>query len=172
MVSIRSARIADAYGIAQVQVDTWRTTYKGIVSDAYLDQLSYQQREQMWQEILRGMTSGVFVAEDEQGHVIGFSSGGLERENNPLYRGELYAIYIQQSFQRSGLGRKLTTAVVQYLLHQDVTSMLVWVIEKNPASRFYQTLGGTPIKKRQETDRDGRVIDEVAYGWQDIYGLL
>ena len=49
---VRSATPADANGIARVQVDTWRTTYGGIVPDAHLDALSYRHRESVWQQII------------------------------------------------------------------------------------------------------------------------
>lgn len=36
---VRSARVEDAGAIARVNVDTWRTTYPGIVPQDYLDAL-------------------------------------------------------------------------------------------------------------------------------------
>ncbi|WP_306428702.1 hypothetical protein [Robertmurraya siralis] len=42
MMIIREATLSDAEGIAKVHVDSWRTTYKGIVSDVFLEQLSYK----------------------------------------------------------------------------------------------------------------------------------
>lgn len=48
---IRIATIADAPAIAKVHVD-WRTTYKGIVSDDVLANLSYSQREEKWHFML------------------------------------------------------------------------------------------------------------------------
>jgi hypothetical protein len=41
---IREAAPADAPGIARVHVDTWRTTYQGIVPDQFLARLSYEAR--------------------------------------------------------------------------------------------------------------------------------
>src|SRR5215475_2556560 len=40
---VRRAELNDARGIAKVQVDTWRTTYKGIISDEFLAALWYEQ---------------------------------------------------------------------------------------------------------------------------------
>ena len=37
MQMIREANLADAMAIAMVQVDSWRTTYAGIVPQEYLD---------------------------------------------------------------------------------------------------------------------------------------
>ena len=36
-IVIRPAQTADAPGIARVHVEAWRSTYRGIVSDAFLD---------------------------------------------------------------------------------------------------------------------------------------
>jgi hypothetical protein len=57
MVTIREARIEDAAGMARVHVDSWRTTYAGIVPDAYLANLTYARRENLWHDILSN-TSG------------------------------------------------------------------------------------------------------------------
>ena len=45
---IREANLDDAKGIAKVHVDSWRTTYKNIIPDEYLNNLSYEKREQLW----------------------------------------------------------------------------------------------------------------------------
>ncbi|MBP1084252.1 hypothetical protein ACFFJQ_06655 [Bacillus capparidis] len=47
MFNIRKATKEDAAEIAKVHVDSWRTTYKNIVSDTYLAQLNYEDREKM-----------------------------------------------------------------------------------------------------------------------------
>ena len=62
---IREANVPDAADIAKVHVDSWRTTYTGVVPDEYLAQLSYEQREQTWRDILstHGATEFVYVVE-------------------------------------------------------------------------------------------------------------
>ena len=52
VLRIREAVPSDAPAIAKVHVDSWRTTYAGIVPDEDLASLSYGQREQAWQNIL------------------------------------------------------------------------------------------------------------------------
>lgn len=39
---IRQATAKDGRAIAEVHVDAWRSTYKGIVSDEFLENLSYE----------------------------------------------------------------------------------------------------------------------------------
>jgi ribosomal protein S18 acetylase RimI-like enzyme len=173
MVTIREARIEDAAGIARVHVDSWRTTYAGIVPDAYLANLSYARRENLWHDILSN-TSGDgyrFVAVNDEGQIVGFVSGGPKRSGDSMYQAELYSIYLLQAYQGQGIGRQLTRRLVERFLQAGITSMLLWVFAANPACRFYEALGGQRLRVEQ-ADFDGVMVDEVAYGWLDISELL
>ena len=172
-VTIRVANPADAGSIARVHIDSWRTTYAGVVPDEYLANLSYRRRESRWDEILttNQPATSAFVAETEGSNVVGFAHGGPEREGDSTYRGELYAIYLLQEHQNMGLGRRLVSAVTQRLLDDGLGSMLVWVLEDNHrASRFYESLGGERVG-RKAVVIGGRDLIEVSYGWKDIAGL-
>src|SRR5262247_626567 len=61
MIRIREAQMQDSAAIAKVHVDSWRTTYKGIVSDDYLSAMSYTEREQRWQEFFEDTDHFQFV---------------------------------------------------------------------------------------------------------------
>lgn len=41
-MQFRQATSQDAKRIAKVHVDSWRTTYQGIIPDSYLDGLTYE----------------------------------------------------------------------------------------------------------------------------------
>ena len=168
MVTIREATVADVPMIARVHIDTWRTTYRGIVPDKTLAQLSYPKREKSWLQILNNTQDAQFtyVACNQSGQIIGFADGGLGTEH-PIYKGELNAIYILETYQRQGIGRRLFHSVVKRLETLNINSMLVWVLADNPACRFYESLGGQPVDKKQ-IERGGVRLNEVAYGWKDI----
>jgi ribosomal protein S18 acetylase RimI-like enzyme len=170
---IRRATHEDAAGIARVRVDTWRTAYRGIVPDEFLDNMSYEGNESRWAERLSDVDNQAhtFVAIDESGQVVGFISGGPNRDSDPAYKSELHAIYILPSHHGRGIGRRLTVALVEKLLETGFDSMLLWVFTSNPARRFYEALGGQLIKSSQ-FELSGASIDEVAYGWTDIRTLL
>lgn len=168
---IREAKVEDAAGMARVQVDSWRTTYTGILSDEELSYLSYEDSERRWRTfIFRGTEprnmSYFFVAENEAGQIVGYISGGRTKEYDPDFQGELFAIYILQEYQRQGIGRRLTEALVEKLLQVEMTSMIVWVLAKNPSRHFYETLGGQPIRRDEQESR------MISYGWTDIKILL
>jgi len=41
-IEIRRATPSDLAGMARVHVETWKTSYRGIVPDAHLDALTYE----------------------------------------------------------------------------------------------------------------------------------
>jgi len=171
-VSIRRAIPSDAMGIANVHVDSWRTTYRGIVPDEHLAALSYDKSSERWSNRLMKNDDryAMFVAEDESGKIIGFADGGPERSGDTIYDGELYAIYLLQAYQRQGIGASLVGYVVRYLLEAQFRSMLVWVLVGNPSRRFYEVLGGQTVREGQ-IEISGKPLLEIAFGWADLRGL-
>jgi GNAT superfamily N-acetyltransferase len=172
---IREASIADAEVIARVHVDSWRSTYKGIMPDATLDGLSYEQRQQDWERRLNheSRNAVIYVAEDPVSHeVIGFACGGpaVEEQDAP-YQGVLYTLYILDAYHRQGIGRQLFLRVVERLIQRNIISLLLWVVAENPARKFYEAMGGQYIKTGT-FETNGVQVEEVAYGWEDIRTLI
>ena len=170
---IREAVLDDAPAITKVHIDSWRTTYSGIVPDDYLASLSYERQEQEWRDILYNLTGGQFalVVEDNAGSVIGFAAGGPVRDDVPQYKGEIYAIYLLHEHQRKGAGTRLMAAAARRLLEVGISSMLVWVLGANPSRQFYEALAGRMIRDREITIGSARLV-EIAYGWSDIHQLV
>jgi GNAT superfamily N-acetyltransferase len=170
---IREATHNDVPAIARVHVDTWRTTYQGIVPDEHLANLSYERRANGWYQILSHAPEDgnvTYIAEEEPGEIVGFANGEVERTGDPLYKGELTAIYIRQSHQGKGSGRYLVQAVAGRLYLLGINSMMVWVLVDNPACQFYSALGGKLVHEK-ELEIGGKPLIEVAYGWMDTGSL-
>lgn len=171
-MKIRAARIDDAAGIAKVQVESWKTTYRGIVSDSYLSSLSVSQREDRWQQILQnlGQHQVIYTAENLQGEVVGFAIGGPSRSQEYSYEGELYAIYLLEEYQGQGAGRSLFHAIVEFLRENGCGSMIIWALRDNPAGRFYEAMGGRPVGQKS-IEIGGEEHIELAYGWESLIAL-
>ncbi|WP_312833232.1 GNAT family N-acetyltransferase [Sedimentibacter saalensis] len=165
---IREAKISDVLSIAKVNVDTWRSAYRGILSNEYLNNLSYEQREQAMKNIINNSKKdeiSIFVAEESTNGIVGFSTCGRERSNDEIYHGELYAIYIIKEYQNKGIGRVLFNHVQERLSTQKLQPMLIWVLEDNkPACNFYEIRGGSRIKERY-INIENEILKEVAYGF-------
>ena len=135
--------------------------------------LSYERRERGWRDILANIESQrsfVYVAEDEAKKIVGFVNGGPERENDPFYKGELYAIYLLESYQHKGIGRQLIRVATLQLIERGFKAMLIWVLADNPSRRFYERIGGRPVREKK-IKIGGADFVEVAYAWSDIHPL-
>lgn len=174
MVTIRPATAADAPGIAQVHVDTWRSTYPGIVPQAFLDSLDVDARAKQWEEWLVREGVHVFVAEDA-GAVCGFISGGILHDGAQVadlnYDSEIYTLYVLAAAQGRGIGRELMRALADRLVQGDLLRPVVWALEKNPWCGFYERLGGKRMAQKT-IEIGGAQLSDVAYGWDEIATLL
>lgn len=171
---IRAAALLDAAGIARVQVSSWQTTYRGIVSDDFLQQMDVVEFTGRWEQRLNGENQhiSIYVAETEAGEIVGFISGGPERSRETEFDGELYAIYTLQERQQRGLGTRLVQALAERMVQQGFRSMICWALTENgPARTFYEKLGGRTISEKK-IDIGGRLLDEVSYGWDDLRKLV
>ena len=172
--TIREAKKDDVVEIAKVRVDTWRATYKGIVPDDFLQSLSYQEISERWKKTFwenKNPNVEVFVAEDEEQNVVGFATCGPEQSQDPVYRGEIYALYVRPQSQNHGIGRELVRACVRHLTQKlQVDTMLIWALTENPSRRFYESLGGKLVKEKTQ-EIGGKMLSEVGYGWDEIHRL-
>ena len=166
---IRRAKMADAAAIAKVHVDSWRTTYKDIVPHDFLKNMTYEKRKRLWESVL--LEGCVFVAENGEGQIIGFVTGGRERSGEyEDFQGELSTLYIVDAYQRRGLGKRLVKTLIEEIEALGFSSMVVSVLEKNESKRFYEALGGQVIDK-VEVEIGGKKLNELVYGWRNISSL-
>jgi ribosomal protein S18 acetylase RimI-like enzyme len=171
-VKIRRANERDLTAISHVLVDAWRTTFRGLVSDRYLDNMSYaQQRDRHLRYMLSQRVSYSVAECGQTGAVIGFVSGGPIRDREFPYASELYAIYIRQEFQGSGIGRRLFCVLVDQLFRSGLTSMMVWALGPN-AHSFYERMGGRAITTRRIELDAVSVTEMVAFVWNDLQFAL
>jgi len=171
-IDIRHALPADAAAIAQVRVDAWRSTYKGMIPDAYLAAMKVDESAALWQRVLTAgaNTTSTFVA-DDGGDVVGFASGLMLREPKFDADAELSAIYLRQDRQRTGTGHRLVGAVVEAQRAHGATGLLTWVIAGNRGARAFYEVLGAELLVEQPFQWDGMDLVEAGYGWRDLAAL-
>jgi ribosomal protein S18 acetylase RimI-like enzyme len=169
LMRVREASIEDAEGIAKVHVNSWRSTYKGIISESYLSSLSVESRMKSWLWTFenQGEHEKLFVAEDMEGKIVGFSNGGRSRNGEFIHDGELYAIYLLREYQRIGVGKILFNSVVESLKNNGYSSMMLWVLRDNPSVRFYKLQGGQTVGQKIISIGSDSLV-ELAIGWDNI----
>jgi GNAT superfamily N-acetyltransferase len=169
---VRLAGAGDIEGMARVSVDTWRLTYGGILPAGYLARMRLSAHETQRRRLMASPGAAHFVAEEPvTGETVGFASAGPARGADGGITAEIYELYVQNGFQRQGLGRGLVLAARAWLAGEGHGAMIVWVLAKNPARSFYERLGGHPAGQR--TIRvGGALVDEAAYVWRELAGPI
>jgi len=169
MVSIRSAAPDNALAIAHVHVESWRSTYAGIVPDAYLAGLDETLRVKLWQEWLN--SGAVVLVSERKGQIVGFAHAGKIREPIETADAEIYSLYLLREAQGRGIGLELLRAVAAKLQDQGFNSLGLWVLERNRARVFYEKCGGR-LAASKVIEIGGARLMEVAYWWPNLALLI
>lgn len=167
MITIRRATLEDVSGIARVHVDAWQTTYKHLLPPAILRQQTYERRKHTWTERFEKSKEPYFhfVAENEQGQIVGFIDGGMERTEKYMIDAEVYAFYILKDYQRQGIGSRLLHELISDLKKHGYASLMVWVLRDNPSRKFYEDQRAEIIDTHFIA---GYEVEEVAFVWKDL----
>jgi GNAT superfamily N-acetyltransferase len=171
-IDIRRATRADAPAIAQVRIDGWRATYRGLIPAAYLDAMELAPSVAMWDRVLEAGpgAASVFVA-TRDGEIIGFAAGNRLQERKHGADAELTAVYVRREFQRAGLGHRLVAAVADAQRALGATAMIAWVIAGNQVARhFFEGLGGALVVE-QPFQWDGMDLVEAGYVFTGLSAL-
>lgn len=151
---IRPATPADAQDIARIHADSWRSAYRGLLPQHYLDAMSPFTLRVRWQRRLRWndsrpaeRDSDVWVIELEQ-RVLGFSVlEPVMDDDDDLagFAGEVSMLYVDPEHTRQGLGHTLLERSLELLAEREYYWVVIWVLALNrPARAFYERAGLRP----------------------------
>lgn len=167
---VRRGVPGDAEAIERIRVDGWKTAYRGILSDAFLDALTGNPTR--CRERLATADAGEVCLVAEIGRdVVGFVIAGDPRDEDldAAEIAEIWAIYAEPARKRQGVGRALMTAALAEVGDRGIA---LWVLCDNHASRaFYAACGFRPDGAQKALDRrrgpaltdDGSDVIEVRY---------
>jgi ribosomal protein S18 acetylase RimI-like enzyme len=164
--AIRKATVDDAFGIASVHVRSWQVAYRGHMPDDFLDGLDVEKRTNMWRELTQNPANIIFIAEDTQGNIVGFSALGPSRDSdgNPS-TAEVSAIYVDPERWEKGIGRALLSASLEEVRKREFSQLTLWVLEANQRARsFYEMFGFIPDGVTKDDDHwKSFAVREIRY---------
>jgi GNAT superfamily N-acetyltransferase len=166
-VNIREATADDARAVAEVHVGSWNDSFAGIVPDAFLKKLTIENRTKAFGERLGAVNYQMYVAELDDGRIVGFADVGEPRHDVGAYDAELYAIYLFHEFQGKGIGALLFERIKQLLIEQGKNSIYLLALEVSPYRPFYEKMGGRVVGKKQ-IQLEGIDFNAVVYGWGSL----
>ena len=168
---VRKAVISDAPGIAKVHVDSWRTTYKDIIPEQALNNLSCDNRTELWKRNITRADNYVYVAENNEGEIVGFGDCGKREENNVEHSGDLTSIYLLEEYQGKGIGKKLLKQLFLQCVDLGYERVFVEVLEDNKTRYFYEYYGAT-LLKTEKIVMAGKELNLLIYEWDDMNKVL
>lgn len=149
----------DRYAVSRIYEESWKTAYRNIVPQAYLDSIPAG----LWAGSLdrAGWDALVLI---EEGQPVGTSSVCPSRWPQYPGFGEIVSLYLLPACMGRGFGRALLNAAVERLTDRGFRDVLLWVLEENRRARlFYERNGFRPAGAPMEYVIGGKALSEVPY---------
>jgi ribosomal protein S18 acetylase RimI-like enzyme len=163
-LDLRRATARDSMGVARVHIETWRSAYRGIVPQAFLDTMSVQRRARNYTFDASGPNDPLTWIALDSGTVVGFVTIAYPMKDDSVGTGEVAALYVASDRWRSGIGSLLLNKAESLLMESGATSARLWVLEKNERGRrFYEAEGWRHDGGEQTIEIGGEAIVEVRY---------
>lgn len=136
---IRQAEPKDLENIAALYVRNHKTTYRGLLSDAYLNALTTASALTRWEQTTDSEENFLLVAEQD-GVFLGFAAAMPDPElEQTLY---LESLHVSESARGKGIGTALIRACAQIAAQNGFQKMSVCIVRgNNSAAKLYQKLG-------------------------------
>ena len=174
MLNLREATEHDAAAIAKLHAESWRSAYRGMLSDEYLDNRVYLERATLWQRRFSEQVEKPFFAilAEIEVELVGFACAFPDE--HPSYGAYLDNLHVMPQRTGQGIGRRLLAAVAERLVTDERNGGLyLWVIEQNAkARRFYCKAGGLEVGCDTLSMPDGSRVTEVRCYWPSPARLL
>ena len=161
---IRKATLEDIPIVAELHVNSWNKTYKGIIDQNYLDNMKNnlaKRIERMKNEFdLRNMIVATINNE-----IVAFSEYVLTNEfsKDLDIDCELCGLYVKNEYVGTGIGSKVFNYVKEIFVKNNKNKMGVWCVkENNNAINFYLRKGGIQVKEKSLT-LAGKDYSEIAF---------
>ena len=169
--TISNATAEDAPQIAELHVLSWRSAYRGILPDAYLDGDVEPERRAHWEKTFARLGRRDIILKAERNAAMsGFISCYWGKE--PGFDIYLDNLHVRPGIRGAGLGRMLFGAAVERAIANGAQNLCLTVFDENEgAIRLYERLGGELTEQGFDDIGGGKAAD-TRVEWHDLPALL
>lgn len=163
-IVIRSITEEDIPQVVDIQVDGWKTAYKGIIDDDFLNSMDKQARIEQRKKDYK---NGPFIVATIDGEVVGFCRyyDNVLSSDGESCDCEIMALYVKPELKKHGIGRAMFNYAVNDLKNRGKSKMILWCLKENYPSRvFYEKMGGT-IVGEHGIELGEKIYQEVGFSY-------
>jgi GNAT superfamily N-acetyltransferase len=169
---IREMSAQDAPVVARLHACSWRSAYRNILSDCYLDGPVFEDRLTTWSRQLSAPPAGAFgLVADDEAEVQGFLFAVAGQHQK--WGSYLDSLHVSPSQRGHGIGTKLLLDLRARLLGRRIGGGLyLWAVQENKrACDFYEGLGAVALDHALHDVPGGKAVAECLYWWQTLEHL-
>lgn len=149
----------DRVKVSLVYEESWKSAYKGIIPQSYLDSIP----KGKWCNSLDVPGRHTILLLDGE-RIIGTSSYCASRWDAMKGYGEIISIYILPDYCTKGYGRALLQSAIDGLAEMGFGDIFLYVLEENHiARRFYERFGFVNSGRYLDDYIGGRALREIQY---------
>jgi GNAT superfamily N-acetyltransferase len=169
-IYLTAASSQDADSIARLHAQSWRTTYRGVLADEFLDGRVVAERREFWSSHFAGAPSDrrVVLKAVGDGRLLGFVCILLDEE--PKWGARLDNLHVSPESKGTGVGYELFQAAREWIANvAPGTAMHLWCVERNDiARRFYDRQGGKIVETANRPFGQQASVPELRYWWPPL----
>lgn len=172
-MEFRHATPEDAPQIAALHALSWQNTYRGILSDEYLDSGVEPERLEVWQQRLAVPAEKQWIWLAVEGSKLhGFVC--VLGDHDPVWGSLIDNLHVHPDLKGQGLGARLMRESAAWIKENcAMKRFYLWVYEENaPARKFYEKLGGVYRGSEIHENPGGGQAMAACYAWASFGELL
>ena len=172
-MTYRKAKSTEADAIAHLHAQSWQVAYKGILTDAFLENDVLDNRLQKWRDRFNSSEPNriIFVAVENnqlKGFICLYGKGDVQ------WGTLVDNLHVLPALKGQGIGKRLMQKGAEWVAKNYPDSGLyLWVYEDNHAAKaFYEKLGGENVESHIHENPDGGSANTFRYAWKSVAATL